>query len=101
MVGIRGKVEELNWRFERKSWCSILIWKLAYVMVPVTLCPTSKRIVVVHGESKWEQKTIKCLQKDPKDVLKDDVFQKDMNNNEDYRCYMIPLYLNARGNNLK
>lgn len=70
-------------------------------MVPVILCPTSKKIVVVHGGSKWEQKTIKCLQNGSEEVLKDDVFQKDMNNNEDYRCCMFPLSLNARGNQLK
>lgn len=67
-------------------------------MVPVILCPTSERIVVVHGESK---KTIKCLQKDREEVLKDDLFQKDMNSYEDYRCCMFPLSLNARGNQLK
>lgn len=70
-------------------------------MVPVILCPTSKRIVVVHGRAKLEQKTVKYLQKDHKQVMKDDVFQKDMDNNEDYRCCMFPLSLNARDNQLK
>jgi len=44
------------------------------------------------------KKTSKCLKKDPEKVLKEDIFQKDMNNNEDYRRCMFPLSLNARGN---
>lgn len=48
----------------------------------------------------WVQVRPEMLAERSQEMLKDNILQKDMDNNGDYRCCMFPLSLDARGKQL-